>query len=114
MREEARGTSMRGGAWMRYALVVMKVLFWSSATLVALLAILSWVVPALTSLRFFDVLDGAVLGLTMVSSGLLFWQELRANRHDDEWTPMGWLYATAFGLSAFLSLYMLPALYFAP
>jgi hypothetical protein len=54
------------------------------------------------------------LGLAMVSSVLLFWQELRANRQDDEWTPMGWLYATAFGLSAFLSLYMLPALYFAP
>jgi hypothetical protein len=114
MREEARGTSTRGGAWMRHALIVMKVLFWSSAALVAFLAILSWAVPALTALRFFDVSYGAVLGLAMVSSGLLFWQELRANRQDDEWTPMGWLYATAFGLSAFLSLYMLPALYFAP
>ncbi len=59
-------------------------------------------------------MDGAVLGLAMVTSGSLFWQEIRANREDDEWSPMAWLYATAFGLSLFLSLYMLPALYFAP
>jgi hypothetical protein len=50
----------------------------------------------------------------MVTSGTLFLQDIRANRGDDEWSPKAWLYATAFGLSLFLSLYMLPALYFAP
>ena len=59
-------------------------------------------------------MDGAVLGLVMVTSGALFLREVRANRGDDEWSPTAWLYATAFGLSLFLSLYMLPALYFAP
>jgi energy-converting hydrogenase Eha subunit G len=60
-------------------------------------------------------LDGAVLGLAIVTSGSLFWLEVRANRQDDdEWSAIAWLYATAFGLSLFLSLYMLPALYFAP
>jgi len=54
------------------------------------------------------------LGLAMVTPGSLFWREVHASRGDDEWSPTAWLYATAFGLSLFLSLYMLPALYFAP
>jgi hypothetical protein len=115
MREETRGTSTRGAAsHIRTLGVVVKALFWVSVALVAILTVLSWVAPALTALRTFDVLDGAVLGLAVLTSGLLFWQEVRANRGDDEWSAMAWLYATAFGLSLFLSLYMLPALYFAP
>jgi len=115
MREKTRGTSPRGGAsYIRTLGVVVKALFWVSVALVAILMVLSWVAPALTALRSFDVLDGAVLGLAVLTSGLLFWQEVRANRGDDEWSPMAWLYATAFGLSLFISLYMLPALYFAP
>jgi hypothetical protein len=73
-------------------------------------------------------LSGAVVGLTMVSSGFLFWQELRTNRQElrplrrkshipveegDEWSPKAWLYATTFGLSFFVSWYLLPALFFA-
>jgi hypothetical protein len=61
----------------------------------------------------------AAVGLAMVSSAFLFWQELRANRQEiravrqesreisvdegEEWTPRAWLYATAFGLSFFLA-----------
>ena len=115
MEEKPRGTWMRGGAQMRRAIgVVVKALFWSSVALATVLALVSWIVPEITALRAFDVLDGAALGLAMVTSGSLFWQEVRANRGDDEWSPMAWSYATAFGLSLFLSLYMLPALYFAP
>jgi hypothetical protein len=95
-------------------LSVVKVLFWVSVALVAVLALVSWALPSLTALRAFDVLDGAVLGLAVVTSGALFWYEVRANRGDDEWSAMAWLYATAFGLSLFLSFYMLPALYFSP
>ena len=115
MREGAHEHSTRGGARLRAILsVVNKVLFWVSVALAAVLAVLSWVIPSLTALRAFDALYGAVLGLAVVTSGLLLWQEVRANREDDEWSPMAWLYATAFGLSLFLSFYMLPALYFAP
>jgi hypothetical protein len=115
MREEAHKHSTRGGAQLQAILsVVNKILFWVSVALAAVLAVLSWAIPSLTALRSFDVLYGAVLGLAVVTSGSLFWQEIRANRGDDEWSPMAWLYATAFGLSLFLSLYMLPALYFAP
>ena len=115
MREGAHEHSTRGGARLQAILsVVNKVLFWVSVALAAVLAVLSWAIPSLTALRYFDVLYGAVLGLAVLTSGMLFWQEVRANRGDDEWSPMAWLYATAFGLSAFLSFYMLPALYFAP
>jgi hypothetical protein len=50
----------------------------------------------------------------------LFWQELRNVRRKsyvisveegDEWTPKGWLYAPAFGLSFFVSWYLLLALF---
>ena len=116
MREEAHEHSTRIGTRLQAILsVVNKVLFWVSVALAAVLAVLSWVIPSLTALWAFDVLEGAVLGLAVVTSGLLFWQEVRVNREeDDEWSPMAWLYATAFGLTLFLSLYMLPALYFAP
>src|ERR671916_719352 len=73
-------------------------------------------------------LSGASVGLAMVCSGFLFWPEVRANRQQlraipresrdisteegDEWTPKAWLYATAFGLSFFVSWYLLPALFF--
>ena len=115
MRQEAHRHSTRGGARLRGGLAVaVKALFWASVALAAILALVSWTVPELTALRAFDLLDGAALGIAMVTSGTLFLQEIRANRGDDEWSAMAWLYATAFGLSLFLSLYMLPALYFAP
>ena len=115
MRERPRGTSTRDGtSHLRAIGVAVKALFWASVALVVVLTLVSWSVPGLFVLRAFDLLDGAALGLAMVTSGLLFWQEVRANRRDDEWSAMAWLYATAFGLSLFLSLYMLPALYFAP
>jgi hypothetical protein len=111
----SRRTSTRGGAsHLRAIGVAVKALFWASVALAAVLALVPWVVPEITALRAFDVLDGAVLGLAMVTSGSLFWREVHASRGDEEWSPTAWLYATAFGLSLFLSLYMLPALYFAP
>ena len=77
--------------------------------------------------RFFLNLSGASLGLEMVSSAFLLWQGLRAGRQalravrrenraipveeGGDWTPKAWLYATAFGLSFFVSWYLLPALF---
>jgi uncharacterized membrane protein (DUF4010 family) len=116
MEKKSRRTSTRNGVQMRRAIsVAVKALFWTSVALATVLVLISWVVPELTTLRAFDLLDGAALGVAMVTSGSLFWQDVRTNRqHDDEWSPVAWLYATAFGLSLFISLYMLPALYFAP
>lgn len=122
MRKEARGPS---ASW---ALVAVTVLFWVSTALMVVLTLLSWVAPGIREERSFDLLDGACVGLVMVTSGFLFWRELRTNRRasragrretrgvlveeDNDWTPMAWLYATAFGLSSFISLYLLPALFF--
>jgi hypothetical protein len=113
---------------MRRVMGVVTLVFWASAALWAVLVALSWFAPALLEERFFLNLSGASLGLAMVSSAFLFWQELRAGRQESrairrqnraipveegsEWTPKAWLYATAFGLSFFVSWYLLPALFF--
>ena len=113
---------------MKRVVGVVTVLFLASAVLMTVLVGLSWVAPGVRDERSFNLLGGACVGLAMVTSGFLFWQELRSNRQqlrsvrresrdiavedDGEWTPKAWLYATAFGLSFFLSWYLLPALYF--
>jgi hypothetical protein len=81
--------------------------------------VLFWVAPGLREERSLNLLGGILVGLALISSGFLFWQERRAIRQesravrresreisveeDEEWTPRAWLYATAFGLSFFLS-----------
>ena len=128
MREEARESSTRDHWRMKRVVGVVTVLFWASAALMTVLVVLFWVAPGLREERSLNLSGGIFVGLAMVSSAFLFWQELRANRQeiravrresrdisvdeDEEWTPRAWLYATAFGLSLFLSWYLLPALFF--
>src|ERR671921_1330690 len=128
MRQEAREHSTRARSRMRRVVGVVTVLFWASAALMTVLVVLFWVAPGLRDERSLNLLGGIFVGLAMVSSGFLFWQERRAIRQesravrresrdisvdeDEEWTPRAWLYATAFGLSFFLSWYLLPALFF--
>ena len=112
---------------MRRVLGVVTVAFWASAALMTVLAGLSWAAPGLRDEQAFLSLSGVSVGLAMVCSGLLFWQEVRANRQqlrairresrdirveeEGEWSPKAWLYATALGLSFFVSWYLLPALF---
>ena len=128
MREEAHEPSTRARSQMRGVVGVATVLFWASAALMTVLVVLFWVAPGLREERSLNLLGGIFVGLAMVSSAFLFWQERRAIRQesravrresreisveeDEEWTPRAWLYATAFGLSFFLSWYLLPALFF--
>ena len=128
MREEAHEPSTRACSRMRRVVGVATVLFWVSVTLMTVLVVLFWVAPGLREERSLNLLGGIFVGSAMVSSGFLFWQERRAIRQesravrresreisvdeDEEWTPRAWLYATAFGLSFFLSWYLLPALFF--
>ena len=128
MREEAREPSTRARSRMRRVVGAATVLFWASAALMTVLVVLFWVAPGLREERSLNLLGGIFVGLAMVSSAFLFWQERRAIRQesravrresreisvdeDEEWTPRAWLYATAFGLSFFLSWYLLPALFF--
>jgi hypothetical protein len=128
MREEAREPSTMARSRMSRVVGVATVLFWASAALMTVLVVLFWAAPGLREERSLNLLGGMFVGLAMVSSAFLFWQERRANRQeiravrresreisveeDEEWTPKAWLYATAFGLSFFLSWFLLPALYF--
>jgi len=107
---------------------VVTVLFWASATLAIVLAVLAWAVPGLREAWSFNLLGGACVGLAMVSSAFLFWQELHSNRQEmravrresrdisveegNEWTPRALLYGLAFGFSFVLSWYLLPHLLF--
>ena len=113
---------------MRRAIDVITVLFWASAALLAAWVMLTWVASGVRDEQSFLYLGAALLVLTMVSSAFLLWQELRAGRQEmralrrqdrairveegSEWTPKAWLYAVAFGLSFFVSWYLLPALFF--
>ena len=128
MRDETREPSTRDHSRIKGVLGVVAVLFWASAALMTVLVVLSWAAPGVRDDRSFNLLGGTCVGIAMVSSAFLFWQELRANRQElravrresrdipveegDEWTPKAWLYATAFGLSFFLSWFLLPHLFF--
>ena len=128
MREEVRGPSTRDHSRMKRLVGVVTVVFWASAALMTVLVVLSWAAPGVRDQWSFNLLGGMSVGLAMVSSAFLFWQELRTNRQElravrresrdisveegNEWTPKAWLYATAFGISFLLSWYLLPALLF--
>src|SRR5215210_5133068 len=128
MREEVGEPTTRAHWRMQRAVGLMTVMFWASVVLVAVFVGLSWLAAGVRNKWSFNLLGGAVLVLMMVSSAFLFWQARRADRLElgaarrerrdisgegsDEWTPKEWLYATAFGLSFFLSWYVVPALFF--
>src|SRR5215217_1580253 len=94
--------------------VITKV-FWASVTLMAVLVILSTVVPALREVWSFNLLGSTCAALAMVTSAFLFWRERRVNRQqmratrresrdipredDNEWTAKELLYAAAFFIS---------------
>ena len=112
---------------MKRVVVATTVAFWTSAALWAVLVALSAIAPSLLEERFFLTLSGASWVLATVSSGFLFWQELRASRQelrairrenrairvedDREWTPRAWLYGIACALSFFVSWFLLPAIF---
>jgi hypothetical protein len=128
MREETHEPSTRDRSPMTRVLGVVTVVFWASAAFMTVLVVLSWVAPGVRDALAFNLVGGTCVGLAMISSALLFWQELRTNRQEmravrresrdvsveegNEWTPKAWLYATAFGISFLLSWYILPALFF--
>ena len=120
MREEAHEPSTRARSQMRRVVGVATVLFWASAALMTVLVVLFWVAPGLREERSLNLLGGIFVGLAMVSSGFLFWQERRAIRQesravrresreiyvdeDEEWTPRAWLSTLPPSGSPFFSL----------
>src|SRR5919112_3729000 len=80
MREEAREPSTRACSWMSRVVGVATVLFWASAALMTVAALLSLVAPGLREVWSFNLLGGTCAALAMVSSAFLFWRERRINR----------------------------------
>ncbi len=127
MKAEAHEPSTREHWRMSRVVRVMRVLFWASATLTVVLVMLSWFVAGAREAWSFNLFGGISVGLVMISSAFLFWQELRTNRQEmraawresrdicieegDEWSPKAWLYATAFGFAFALAWYLLPHLF---
>jgi|SRR5215208_589606 hypothetical protein len=107
---------------------VITIVFWASVTLMAVLVILSMVVPGLREVWSFNLLGGTCAALAMISSAFLFWRERRVNRQrmratrresrdipredDDEWTPKELLYAAAFFISFIFVWYLVPNVLF--
>ena len=122
----SRSSSSRDHSPLRRVVGVVTILFWASAALLVAWVMLTWVASGVRDEQSFLYLGAALLVLAMVSSAFLLWQELRASRREwravrresrdirveegGEWTPKAWLYATAFGLTFFVSWYLLPAL----
>src|SRR5215212_1337957 len=82
MYEEECEPSTRARSRMRRVVGVATVLLWASAALMTVLVVLFWVAPGLREERSLNLLGGIFVGLAMVSSAFLFWQELRANRQE--------------------------------
>jgi hypothetical protein len=113
----------RGEPTTRFVSVIT-VVFWASAALIMVAALLSWGAPGLREVWSFNLLGGTCAALATISSAFLFWRELNANRQrmrvarrenrnipredDNVWTPKAWLYATALGISFLLAWYLLP------
>ncbi len=92
----------------------------------AVLVVLSWVIPGLRENWYFSLLGGTAVGLAMVTSAFLFVDERNADRRElrlsrqerrdiplteaGEWTPKMWFYAIAFNLFFALSWFLLPYL----
>ena len=109
-------------------LSVITIVFWASVTLMAVLAILSMVVPGLREVWSFNLLGGTGAALAMVTSAFLFWRERRVNRQqmreirrrsrdipgeeDNEWTAKQLLYAAAFFISFIFVWYLVPNVLF--
>jgi ABC-type Fe3+ transport system permease subunit len=103
---------------------VITIVFWASVALMAVLVILSMVVPGLREVWSFNLLGSTCAVLAMVSSAFLFWRERRVNRQqmralrresrdipredDNEWTAKELLYAAVFVISFLFVWYLLP------
>ena len=99
---------------------ILRIVFLVSAPLFALLVILSWIgydsLVNLMGTEYFVRFAGALIGATMLSSGVLLWNEWRNNPLEDtergEWTGIQLLYAIVFAITFFVAAFYLPALFF--
>jgi hypothetical protein len=63
-----------------------------------------------------EVVYAVLMGIVVVCSGLITWQEFRANPAEEaeygEWTGRMMFYASVFGITLFMSFYFVPMVFF--
>jgi hypothetical protein len=107
-------------AMMEQVVRILTAIFWVVAPLLVvsmLVAFLSYdFVVGLLSEEGLEVVNAVLMGTVTVSSGLIAWQEFRANPAEEaeygEWTGRMAFYATVFGITLFMSFFFVPLAYF--
>src|SRR3712207_2675736 len=105
---------------MEQVVRIVTAIFWVSVSLLVaslFVAFLSYdFLVGLFSDEGLEVFNAVLMGTVMVSSGLIAWQEFRANPAEEaeygEWTGRMAFYATVFGITLFMSFYFVPLAYF--
>jgi hypothetical protein len=105
---------------MEQVVRIMTNIFWVAAALLVaslVVAFLSYdFVVGLLSEEGLEVVNALLMGTVVVSSGLIAWQEFRANPAEDaeygEWTGRMAFYATVFGLTLFMAFFFVPMVFF--
>jgi hypothetical protein len=105
---------------MEQVVRILTAIFWVAASLFVaslFVAFLSYdFLVGLFSEEGLEVVNAALMGTVVVSSGLIAWQEFRANPAEEaeygEWTGRMAFYATVFGITLFMSFFFVPLAYF--
>ena len=99
---------------------ILTAIFWVAASLLVasfFVAFLSYdFMVGLLSDQGLEVVNAVLMGTVMVSSGLIAWQEFRANPAEEaeygEWTARMSFYALVFGITLFMSFFFVPVAFF--
>jgi hypothetical protein len=99
---------------------ILTAIFWVAAPLLVaslVVAFLSYdFVVGLLSEEGLEVVNAVMMGTVVVCSGLIAWQEFRANPAEEaeygEWTGRMAFYATVFGITLFMSFFFVPMVFF--
>ncbi len=105
---------------MEQVVRILTAIFWVAASLFVaslFVAFLSYdFLVGLFSEEGLEVVNAALMGTVVVSSGLIAWYEFRANPAEEaeygEWTGRMAFYAVVFGITLFMSFFFVPMVFF--
>jgi hypothetical protein len=105
---------------MEQVVRIMTAIFWLVAPLLVASLFAAWLsydfVVGLLREEGLEVVNAVLMGTVVVSSGLIAWQEFRANPAEEaeygEWTGRMAFYASVFGITLFMSFYFVPMVFF--
>src|SRR3712207_341639 len=105
---------------MEHFVRILTAIFWVAAPLLVASLFVAWLsydfMVGLLSEEGLEVVNAVLMGTVVVCSGLIAWQEFRANPAEEaeygEWTGRMAFYATVFGITLFMSFYFVPMVFF--